>query len=87
MGTYPLARIAKGPKMTDVRDKDISIIPFDGGLTILKGGLYICTIINSSNFGKILAGHFIHGTGLTPSTLREIADIIDTIEKQQDDEK
>ena len=67
--------------MTDVKDKDISIIPFDGGLTILKGGLYICTIINSSKFGKILAGHFSHGTGLTPSTLREIVDIIDVLEK------
>lgn len=73
--------------MTDVRDKDISIIPFDGGLTILKGGLYICTIIDSYNFGKILAGNFNNGIGLQSSTLREIADIIDALEKQMEDGK
>ena len=72
--------------MMDVRDKDINVIPFDGGLTILKGGLYMCTIIKSAKFGKILAGHFSYGTGFTPSTLREIADIIDTIEEEQQED-
>ena len=26
--------------MTDVKDEEISLINFDGGLTVLKGGLY-----------------------------------------------
>ena len=73
--------------MTDVRDKDINVIQFDGGLTVLKGGLYICTITYSAKFNSILASRFPQDTGLTPSTLREIADIIDTIEEQQDNKK
>jgi len=73
--------------MTDVRDKDINVIPFDGGLTVLKGGFYICTITNSGKFSAILASRFQQDAGLQSSTLREIADIIDTIEEQQDNKK
>ena len=73
--------------MMDVRDKDISLFQFDGGITVLKGGLYICTITYSAKFNAILASRFPQDTGLTPSTLREITDIIDTIEDQQEDGK
>ena len=73
--------------MTDVRDKDINVIPFDGGLTVLKGGFYICTKTNSGKFNSILASMFQQDAGLQSSTLREIADIIDTIEEQQDNKK
>ena len=71
--------------MTDVRDKDINVIQFDDGLTVLKGGRYICTITNSAKFNAILAGRFPQDTGLQSSTLREIADIIDALEKQMED--
>ena len=73
--------------MTDVRDKDINVIPFDGGLTVLKGGFYICTITNSGKFNSILASRFQQDAGLQSSTLREIADIIDALEKQMEDDK
>jgi hypothetical protein len=66
--------------MTDVKDKEIQVIPFDGGLTVLKGGLYICTISYSAKFDEISANRFPQDTGLKSSTLRKIADIIDSIE-------
>jgi len=71
----------------DVRDKNISLFQFDGGITVLKGGFYICTITNSGKFNSILASRFQQDAGLQSSTLREIADIIDTIEEQQDNKK
>ncbi len=71
--------------MKDVRDKEISLFQFDGGITVLKGGFYICTITNSAKFNAILAGRFPQDTGLQSSTLREIADIIDALEKQMED--
>ena len=63
----------------DLRDADIDVVVAKGSITFFKKGTYLCTAQYSSNFGEVLVGHFNDRVGLTPHTLRDIADVLDKV--------
>lgn len=71
--------------MTDFRQDELQVIQrTDGSLTILKGGLYLCEIMNSTRFNQLLAGRFFnYDLGLSSTTLRSIADLMDNCENRR----
>ena len=66
--------------MTDYRNYELKYIQAKGRVTVLKGGAYICEIMNSKEFGEVLCGHFHPVTGLRGDTLIELGKFINEIE-------
>ena len=65
--------------MSDMRDDEFSYIEAKDRITVLKGGVYICEIINSSKFKGILAGNFAPNTGLKGDTLIALGEFMNNI--------
>lgn len=71
--------------MTDFSKEELQVIQrTDGQLTILRGGLYLCEVINPPQFNQLLASRFNHNIGLTSGTLRAIADLMDRCEESEE---
>ena len=70
--------------MTDFSKEELQVIQrTDGQLTILRGGLYLCAIVNCQHFNQLLAGRFNCDVGLGSTTLRAIADFMDKLEEEK----
>ena len=66
--------------MTDYRDDELEYIEAKGKITVLKGGAYICEIMNSKEFGEVLCGYFHPVTGLRGDTLIELGKFVNELE-------
>lgn len=67
--------------MTDHRNDQLEFIQARGRITVLKGGLYICEIMNSKELGEVLCGYFHPLTGLRGDTLIELGKFVNELEK------
>ena len=66
--------------MTDYRDDELEYIEAKRKITVLKGGAYICEIMNSKEFGEVLCGYFHPVTGLRGDTLIELGKFVNELE-------
>jgi len=67
--------------MADYRNDKLEFIQASGKITVLKGGTYICDIINSKEFGEVLCGYFHPVTGLSGDTLIEFGEFVNELNK------
>lgn len=67
--------------MTDYRNDELEFIQAKDKITVLKGGSYICEIINSKEFGEVLCGYFHPVTGFRGDTLIELGRFVNELEK------
>lgn len=67
--------------MTDYRNDELEFVQAKGRVTVLKGGAYICEIMNSKEFGEVLCGYFHPATGLRGDTLIELGQFVNELEK------
>lgn len=68
--------------MTDHRNDQLEFIQARGRITVLKGGAYICEIMNSKEFGEVLCGYFHPVTGLRGDTLIELGQFVKLLENE-----
>lgn len=66
--------------MYDFRGTEIQCVRAGSKITVLKGGSYICEIVNSKEFKEVLAGNFHQFTGLTGDTLIKLGELVKEFE-------
>jgi len=70
--------------MTDFREDELEYVQGKDRITVLKGGVYICEIINSGKFNAILCGNFNKDTGYCGKTLIDIGKFVNRLQKAKD---
>lgn len=70
-------------KIIDNRKLCVQVVISENVVTIFKDKMYLCTLQYSSNFNEILAGFFNDHVGFTGKTLRDIADVLDDLNKYE----
>lgn len=65
--------------MTDFRDDALEYITGKDRITVLKGGVYLCEIMNVPKFDEILLGNLNRDTGLSGDTLIELGEFVNRL--------
>lgn len=70
--------------MTDFRDDKLEYVQGKDRITVLKGGVYLCEIMNVEKFNEILLGNLNRDTGLTGDTLIELGEFVNRLNEVKD---
>lgn len=70
--------------MTDFRDDKLEYVHGKDRITVLKGGVYLCEIMNVEKFNEILLGNLNRDTGLTGDTLIELGEFVNRLNEVKD---
>ena len=70
--------------MTDFKGDALEYITAKDRITVLKGGVYLCEIMNVPKFNEFLLGNLNRDTGLTGNTLIELGEFVNRLNEAKD---